>query len=168
VSAQSSARPGVVIDLDQIQEAQQDWGNTILLHTFHYEMIHGSTCSQVATSRLPQSWGIHNFVLDQDQRWGSGSGVFLTPGSGMGKNRSGMNNPDLTVFREIKNYFSALKYLNSFIRIQDPGWKEFGSGMEKIRIRVGKNSDPGWKKFGSVIRDKDPGSATLIRIHNLR
>ncbi len=48
----------------------------------------------------------------------------------------------------------------------DPGWKKFGSGMEKIRIRDGKNADtgsgmekirirdPGWKKFGS-------GSATL-------
>jgi hypothetical protein len=58
------------------------------------------------------------------------------------------------------------------IRIRDeknlgPGWKEFGSG-----IRDGKNSDPGWKefgsgirdgkKFGSGIRDKHPGSATLV------
>jgi hypothetical protein len=25
----------------------------------------------------------------------------------------------------------------------DPGWKKFGSGMEKIRIRDGKYSDPG-------------------------
>jgi hypothetical protein len=36
-----------------------------------------------------------------------------------------------------------------------------GSGMEKIRIRGGKNSDPGWKKLGSGIRDgknSDPGS----------
>jgi hypothetical protein len=37
-----------------------------------------------------------------------------------------------------------------------PGWKKFGSGMGKTRIRVGKNSDPGrensdpgWIKFGS-------------------
>jgi hypothetical protein len=34
--------------------------------------------------------------------------------------------------------------------------------MEKIRIRDGKNSDLGWKKVGSGIRDKHPGSATLI------
>jgi hypothetical protein len=34
--------------------------------------------------------------------------------------------------------------------------------MEKIRIQDGNNSDPGWKKFGSGIRDKHPGSATLI------
>jgi hypothetical protein len=29
--------------------------------------------------------------------------------------------------------------------------------METVRIR-----DPGWKKFGSGIRDKRPGSATLV------
>jgi hypothetical protein len=27
----------------------------------------------------------------------------------------------------------------------------------------GKHSDPGWKTFGSGIRDKHPGSATLVR-----
>jgi hypothetical protein len=32
-----------------------------------------------------------------------------------------------------------------------------GSGMETVRIR-----DPGWKKVGSGIRDKHPGSATLV------
>ena len=53
------------------------------------------------------------------------------------------------------------------IRIQDSGWEKFGSGMEKIRIRDGKNSNPGWKKFESGmkkirIRDKHPGSATLL------
>jgi hypothetical protein len=46
------------------------------------------------------------------------------------------------------------------MRIQDPGWKKFGFGMEK-------NSDPGWKKVGSGmeksrIREKHPGSAALI------
>ena len=45
VSAQSSARPGVVIDLAQIEDAQQNWQNTILLHTFNFEMVHGSLCS---------------------------------------------------------------------------------------------------------------------------
>ncbi len=42
----------------------------------------------------------------------------------------------------------------------DPGWKKFGSGMEKIRIRDGKirirdgkHSNPGWKKFGSGMVD---------------
>jgi hypothetical protein len=38
------------------------------------------------------------------------------------------------------------------MRIRNPG-----SGMEKVQIR-----DPGWKKVGSGIRDKHPGSATLL------
>ena len=41
VSAQSSARPGVVIELDTVEDAEQDWQNTILLHTFHCDMIQG-------------------------------------------------------------------------------------------------------------------------------
>ncbi len=57
-----------------------------------------------------------------------GSGAFLTTGSGMSKKSgsglgSGMNNP---------NHIS--ESLNS-LWIRDPGWKKFGSGMEKIRIR---------------------------------
>ena len=57
VSAQSSARPGVVIDLDQIEDTQQNWQNTILLHTFHYEMVHGSISSQsgVKLGLIPSS-----------------------------------------------------------------------------------------------------------------
>jgi hypothetical protein len=35
-----------------------------------------------------------------------------------------------------------------------------------MRIRDRKNSDPGWKKCGSGIRDKHPGSATLILLYN--
>jgi hypothetical protein len=38
------------------------------------------------------------------------------------------------------------------MRIGVPGWKKFGS-------RIG---DPGWKKFETGIRDKLPGSATLM------
>jgi hypothetical protein len=44
-------------------------------------------------------------------------------------------------FLELRNHFFAflgLKYLNSLMRIQDPGWRQFGSG-----IRDGKKSDPG-------------------------
>jgi hypothetical protein len=37
------------------------------------------------------------------------------------------------------------------MRIRDPGWEQFGSG-----IRDGRKSDP-----GSGIRDKHPRSATL-------
>ncbi len=54
-------------------------------------------------------------------------------------------------FPELINHFFGLKYLNSLMRIQDPG-----SGMETIRIR-----DPAWKNVGSGFRDKHPGSATL-------
>ncbi len=39
------------------------------------------------------------------------------------------------------------------MRIRDPGFK--------IRIL-----DPGWKKFGYGIRDKHPGSATLLKTQN--
>ncbi len=88
---------------------------------------------------------------------GSGSEIWepvpflpLDPGSGMGKNPgsgSGMNNPDhisdslKTIF-----WFKILKFFDA-----DPGWKKFGSGMEKFR---------------SVIRDKHPGSATLPETFN--
>merc|ERR1719186_2019082 len=44
VSAQSSARPGVVLELDQVTDAQQNWQNTLLLHTFQAEMVSGSLC----------------------------------------------------------------------------------------------------------------------------
>jgi hypothetical protein len=49
-----------------------------------------------------------------------------------------------------------------------------GTGMEKLWIRDGKKSDPGWKKVGPGIRNKHPGSATLVigihyfKIHILR
>jgi hypothetical protein len=34
---------------------------------------------------------------------------------------------------------------------EDPGWRQFGSGMETVRIL-----DPGWKKVGSGINIPDP------------
>jgi hypothetical protein len=57
----------------------------------------------------------------------------------MGK-KSGMNNTD-DISESVKNFW--VKMLKLFD--EDAGWKQFGSGMEKIRIR-----------------DKHPGSATLI------
>jgi hypothetical protein len=45
---------------------------------------------------------------------------------------SGMNNPDH--ISELRNHVLGFKYLNSLIQIRDPGWKKFGSGMEKTRI----------------------------------
>ena len=59
-------------------------------------------------------------------------------GSGMDI-KSGMNNPD-HISESLKNFW--VKMLKLFD--EDPGWKQFGSGMEKSRIR-----------------DKHPG-----RIHN--
>ena len=56
-------------------------------------------------------------VADPDPR----SGAFLTPGSGMGrKSASGSG-----------NRFFGLKYLNSLMRIRDPGWRQSdpGSGI---------------------------------------
>jgi hypothetical protein len=61
-------------------------------------------------------------------------------------------------FRELRNH--GLKYLNSLMRIRDPGLKKFRCGIrdgKKFRIL-----DPGWEKFGSGIRDKHPGSASLL------
>jgi hypothetical protein len=55
------------------------------------------------------------------------------------KSGSGMNNPD-HIFESLDTIFwvKILKFFDA-----DPGWKKFGSGMEKIRTRNGKNSDPG-------------------------
>jgi hypothetical protein len=50
--------------------------------------------------------------------------------------------PSGSYFLELRNHFFGLKYLNSLMRIRDPEWKKFGSGIEKSRIR-----------------DKHPGSA---------
>ncbi len=62
-----------------------------------------------------------------------GLGAFLTPGSGIRDEKPG------SYFLELRNHFFAflgLKYLN--LRIRDPRWRQFGSG-----IRDGKKSDPG-------------------------
>jgi hypothetical protein len=52
---------------------------------------------------------------------GSGSGAFLTPGSGMGKKIRIRIRDEQTGshFRELRNTFLGLKYLNSFTSIQD-------------------------------------------------
>ena len=43
VSAQSSARPGAVIELDQFADAARSWENTLLLHCFQAEMVYSSS-----------------------------------------------------------------------------------------------------------------------------
>jgi hypothetical protein len=89
-----------------------------------------------------------------------GLGAFLTPGSGIPDPEwvesqhpdpvSGLNNPD-HIFQNSETIFfgGGVKILKFFD--EDPG-----SGMETVRIR-----DPGWRQFGSGIRDgdsSDPGS----------
>jgi hypothetical protein len=84
----------------------------------------------------------------------------LTPGSGIRDGRklasgSGIRDEQPgSYFLELRNHFFAffgVKILTFFD--EDPG-----SGMETVRIR-----GPGWKKVGSGIRDKHPGSATLLQ-----
>jgi hypothetical protein len=88
---------------------------------------------------------------------GSGIGCLFDPwirdgrksasGSGIRDEQPG------SYFLELRNHFFAflgVKILKFFD--EDPG-----SGMETVRIR-----DPGWKKVGSGIRDKHPGSDTLV------
>jgi hypothetical protein len=57
----------------------------------------------------------------------------------MGKKIRVRDEQPRSYFRELRNHFLGLKYLNSLMRIRDPGWKKFESG----------------------ILDKHPGSATL-------
>ncbi len=62
-----------------------------------------------------------------------------------------MNNPDhISESLEAIFWVKILKFFDA-----DPG-SEAGIRDGKIRIR-----DPGWEKFGSGIRHKHPGSATL-------
>ncbi len=96
---------------------------------------------------------IFNFIFQFQQRYiaktsvsDPGSGAFLTPGSGMGrKSASGsgiQHEQPGSYFLELRNhfflFFFGLKYLNSLMRIRDPGWRSLdpGSGMEKSRIRL--------------------------------
>ncbi len=81
-------------------------------------------------------------------------GAFLTPGSGIRDGRKSASGSGIrdeqpgSYFLELRNHFFAflgVKILKFFDEDEDPGWRQFGSGMEKSRIR-----------------DKHPGSATLI------
>jgi hypothetical protein len=74
-----------------------------------------------------------------------GLGTFLTPGSGIRDGRKSASGSGIrdeqpgSYFLELRNHFFAffgVKILKFFD--EDPGWGQFGSGMEKSRIR-----DPG-------------------------
>jgi hypothetical protein len=45
-----------------------------------------------------------------------------------------------------------MRILKFLMRIRDPGWRLFGSGIRS------------WKKVGSGILDKHPGFATLVTV----
>ncbi len=76
-----------------------------------------------------------------------GSSAFYAPGSGMGKKSgsgSGINNPDhISESLETIFWTKILKFFKFF------------------------DADPGWKKFGSGMRDKYPGSATLLDAYRI-
>jgi hypothetical protein len=81
---------------------------------------------------------IFNFIFQFQQRYiaktsvaDPGSGAFLTPGSGMGRKSasgSGIRHEQTgSYFLELRNHFLVflgLIYLNSLMRIRDPGWKK--------------------------------------------
>ena len=90
-------------------------------------------------------------IQDRDPGWVKSQD--LDPGSG-----SGMDNPDL-ISESWETIFCLLKYLNSFMRIRDPG-----SGMEKIWIRDQRSrmekiwiQDPGSRMEKNRIRDTGSG-----------
>ncbi len=91
---------------------------------------------------------IHSSVADPNPGY-TGPGAFLTPGSrirdGKKKSGSGISIPDH--FSESLETVFWVKFFDADRNLFDPG-----SG-----IGHGKNSD-----LGSGIRDKHPGSATLI------
>jgi hypothetical protein len=76
-------------------------------------------------------------------------------GSGMGKksgSRSKMNNPD-----HISESLETIFWVK--MRIRDPGWKNFGSG-----IRDGKNSDPGYLSLYHLLRAKKSFSKYFVNV----
>ncbi len=125
------------------------------------------------------TWSIlFQSVADPDP----GSGAFLTARTGMGKKIRIRIHDDQprSYFRELRNHFFGLKYLNSFMQIRDLGWEKFGSGIRYkhprsatllfhpfwavLRIRVTlmriRNPDPG----GHFDADADPDSTFHLRI----
>jgi hypothetical protein len=88
----------------------------------------------------------------------------LTPGSGIRDGRKSASGSGIrdeqpgSYFFELRNHFFLLFLGIKILKFFD---EDPGSGMETNRIR-----DQGWKKVGSGIRDKHPGSATLILSRN--
>ena len=79
----------------------------------------------------------------------SGSGMGKKSGSGSGINCR-------IIFPTNTNHCFGLKYLNFWMRIWDPGWKHFGSGRGKSRIRYPRST--------SRIRNTDLHTLNLVKI----
>ncbi len=84
---------------------------------------------------------------------GSGSGIWesvpfwpLDPGSGMGKNSDPGWTPG-SYFRELWNHFFGLTYLNSLMRVRNPGWKTLGSVMVKFGSGINIPDPQHWPGF---------------------
>jgi hypothetical protein len=103
---------------------------------------------------------LKNSVADPDP--GSGIGCLFDPGIRDGiKSASGSGIRDEqpgSYFLELRNHFFAFFWVKILKFFDEDPFRDPGSGMETVRIR-----DPGWKKVGSGIRDKHPGSATLLK-----
>ncbi len=105
-------------------------------------------------NNMPDPDPVIFIVADPDP----GSAAFwnLDPGSGMGKKSgfgSGMNNLNhISESLETNFWAKILKFFDA-----GPG-----SGMEKILIR-----DPSMEKIRIRIRDKHPGSATMVIMHQV-
>jgi hypothetical protein len=99
------------------------------------------------------------YMIDSVADPDPGLGAFLTPGSGIRDGRKSASGSGIrdeqpgSYFLELRNHFFAFFGVKIIIFFDENP----GSGMETVRIR-----DPGWKKVGSWIRDKHPGSATLM------
>ncbi len=57
----------------------------------------------------------------------------------------------LTIFPRARKQFFGLKYLNSLIRIRDPRWKIFGSGIRDKH--PGSTTLPGPRRIKKIMRD---------------
>jgi hypothetical protein len=87
------------------------------------------------------------FIYNCDRRQLDSGVADSGPGSRTEKkSRSGMNIPDHISESLVKKFWGK-KFLNSLMRIRDPGYFDPGSGIEKFR---------------SGTRDKHPRSATLL------
>ncbi len=99
------------------------WGNTARPRIASASGSSAQTSRPSACPRLKINCAVLR-IRDPESFW------HMDPGSGMGKKSgsgSGMNNLD-HISESLETFF-GLKYLNSLMRIRDPWWQRFGSGI---------------------------------------